>query len=393
MPPTSSQSRFAALDGIRGLAMVSVFVFHFGLPSAALLNLGGGEGAKIIPNLNLGVEVFFVLSGFLIYRPYAVAHATGAPRPPLLDYSLRRALRIYPAYWFALAVLLLNEEIYLNGFANGVKHGTLTFAYFRDFGRIGDRVPGIDVAWTLVVEVSFYAFVPVYAWVLRRVRARNATLFVVPIVLAGIGFGVRWYINYNGFATWPWVAVLPQGMAALAPGMLLAVATAVPDVANRAVALGRRTWLWWAAAALAFFVLTRYAAGSPVYSIVATVPSKWIWHVMLAPVVGALLVAPLVLAPRERGAIRVGLALGPVAWLGTVSYGAYLWHRALILNHLDAAAVSTTNLFTALAMLIGTFGLTLVVAAFSWYVIERPALGLAPRIARRGRGLHSGRAS
>ena len=373
--------------------MVSVFVFHFGLPSAALLKLGGGEGAKIIPNLNLGVEVFFVLSGFLIYRPYAVAHATGAPRPPLLGYSVRRVLRIYPAYWFALAVLLLNDEIYVNGFVNGVKHGTLTFTYFRDFGRIGERVPGIDVAWTLVVEVSFSLFVPAYAWLLRVARARTALLFAAPIVLAGIGFGVRWYINYHGFSTWPWVTVLPQGLAALAPGMLLAVATAVPDLSTRAAALGRRTWLWWAAAGLVFFVLTRYSAGSPVYSIVATVPSKWIWHVMLSPIVGALLVAPLALAPRDRGAIRGALAAAPVAWLGTVSYGAYLWHRALILNHLDGAALSTTNLFTALAMLVGTFALTLVVAAFSWYVIERPALGLASRIARRGRGLHSGRAS
>src|SRR4051794_6890563 len=92
--------RIASLDGVRGLAALAVLTFH-------VQQFGGGHIpgiSAILGSLNSGVVIFFVLSGFLLYRPFVRARRDGT-RPAVGRYFRHRAIRIVPAYWLALVVL------------------------------------------------------------------------------------------------------------------------------------------------------------------------------------------------------------------------------------------------------------------------------------------------
>src|SRR4051794_40093700 len=91
------RSRSAPLDGLRGLAALSVLVYH-----VALATVGAGAVAGAAGALHFGVPVFFVLSGLLLYLPFVRARMDGRPRPSLRRYAVRRLARIVPAYWAAL---------------------------------------------------------------------------------------------------------------------------------------------------------------------------------------------------------------------------------------------------------------------------------------------------
>ncbi len=380
----STERRFGELDGLRAIAMTLVFVYHFGLFSVPLLAIGeplaapSTWGARIIPNLQLGVEIFFVLSGFLIYRPFARARRDGS-RVRVGAYALRRALRIYPAYWVALVVLIARHDIYVNGAANFLKHATLTQSYFADRGMVGTREPGMVVAWTLVVEMSFYVFVPIWASVVARrvpVRAEVGAL----AALAVLGLFVRWWAVYHD--VWPWVTVLPSAMAALAPGMLCAIAVVHRDRwHDRWIRVASRRWLWFAAAAGVFLWLVRVAYGSPLFAIFVE-GEALAWHKLLAPVVGVLIVVPVALNPTATR--RRTLAHPALVAVGTVSYGGYLWHHSLMYHHIDRDVVNDMTAFNASLLMAGLFVFVLVVAAASWFIVERPSLRLADRLARRG---------
>src|SRR4051794_25264744 len=103
-PSAMPRQRLDALDGLRGLAALGVLVLHVWMfsygdlhrPPKGFLDLVFGE-------LRLGVQLFFVLSGFLIFRPFVAAALDGARRAPRLSrYAIRRAARILPGYWLAL---------------------------------------------------------------------------------------------------------------------------------------------------------------------------------------------------------------------------------------------------------------------------------------------------
>ena len=92
------------------MAALAVFFHHVGFWSSATFDssLGG-----YLARLDIGVPVFFMLSGFLMFRPVAASVIDGAPLRPALEHLWRRALRIYPAFWAALAaIVLLTSEAF-----------------------------------------------------------------------------------------------------------------------------------------------------------------------------------------------------------------------------------------------------------------------------------------
>lgn len=376
---SSPVTRFDELDGLRALAMTLVFVYHFGLFTGPFLEIGPGLaapttwGARVIPNLQVGVEIFFVLSGILIYGPFARARARGAPGPGLRRYARRRFLRIYPAYWLALVVLLLRDDIYVNGFANFLKHASLTQTYWPDFGKVGTREPGMVVAWTLVVEVSFYVFAPLWAHlVARRVTVRVECALLG--LLTALGLFVRVWSTHHRVG--PWVLVLPPALAALAPGMLTAIALAHRgDRPTDPRPWWAARWPWHLGALVVAFAMARLAYGYPVYPILGV--NALAWHKVLGPPLAALVVIPVALVPARRR--WRPLAHPAVVWVGTVSYGAYLWHHGLMYHHIDREAVLDLSAFNDALLMTGLYGFVLLVAAGSWYLVERPALRWADR--------------
>jgi hypothetical protein len=112
----SSGSRLAGIEGLRAIAAVSIVITHvwaFSMPDGAVLGSGRWV-ADALSALAVGVTLFFTLSGFLLYRPFAASIARGVPYVPIRSYFWNRFLRIAPAYWAILAIsALLLASVYV----------------------------------------------------------------------------------------------------------------------------------------------------------------------------------------------------------------------------------------------------------------------------------------
>ncbi len=357
----AGSDRYRALDGLRAFAMVSVFLFHGALTSPRLAEFA----PKLLAHLDTGVQVFFVLSGFLIYRPFVSAHLAGESIPSLRQYSVRRAARIFPAYWVALGVLVMFGSISV--FGSPWRHITLTQSYFRDTGGAG-----LAVAWTLTVEVTFYVFAPLWSYVVRQFRQRPFVTELFGIaVLFGVGLAAR---LWSGWGTPPpAVMVLPTSLCTLSAGMLLAVLASESrrdeGLARHLARLGNPARWWWLAAAALFAV----ECALP-YGFFRATSSEIMRDQLLRVPIAFLLVVPGVFG--DGGTIRRVLQSAPMVFLGVVSYGIYLWHTSVINEFHTYSAIHQDLQFVV------AFFVTLAVATASWYLLERPVLRLAHRRTR-----------
>jgi peptidoglycan/LPS O-acetylase OafA/YrhL len=157
-PAARTEHAFPGLDGARALAAGAVLVHHVAFWTGEYTpDLAG----RALARLDVGVPVFFVLSGFLLSRPLFLAGARDLPRPRTAAYLWRRALRILPAYWLTVAAALL--LLPRNGDAGPgtwLSHLALGQVYGTD--HIAD---GLSHTWSLCVEVAFYLVLPVAATV------------------------------------------------------------------------------------------------------------------------------------------------------------------------------------------------------------------------------------
>ncbi len=388
--------KFPCIDGLRAIAAALVVVYHGSL----LLGLGGFaiRHWDVVGLLGpLGVCIFFVISGFLLYRPFLASLIDGAPFPSVRAFLWRRGFRIFPAYWVALtffAVVLGQIDI------PNVGDGLTFYGLVQNY-RTGYTDRGVDVAWTLVIEVSFYLVLPIFAWLLwrvvRHVRSRRAIFWTNVAGVAAwyfAGMGVRiWdiYFRVNPLGTTgAWFEVpqttrwLPGSLHWFAGGMALAFAaewSARGGKLHRVLAtLGRYPVIAWGIAAafltweIAIDLPANVYTGSHFQGFVVT---------FATPLFATFLVLPAVLGDRQS-VIRDVLRSPPAAWLGLVSYGIYLWHRPIMR---EVAARTSGNGSRTGLLWFGyryaiVIALTLAVAAVSFYLIEQPLI----RWSRRFRG-------
>jgi len=177
---------FPYFDSLRAVAALMVLVVHVGWTSGITTSEIWG---RVIDRFDAGVAVFFVISGFLLYRPFVVARLVGKPPPNTARYAKRRALRIVPAYWFALTALAVFPGL----------PGVFTGDWWRFYGfmqiyNTDTQFQGLSPAWSLCVEASFYVLLPLYAYVMwrtqrgRPLRAQVRTELIVLALLAVSSF-------------------------------------------------------------------------------------------------------------------------------------------------------------------------------------------------------------
>ena len=255
--PTRVAARFPCFDGLRALAALTVIGVHTSFVSGFT---GRSQLGRYTSRLEIGVAVFFVISGFLLYRPFAAAHFLGEAATPMRKFWARRLRRIIPAYWAAFIVITYVLH------ADTIRPGWGSLAIYLGFAQIyspNHVLTGITQAWSLCTEMSFYLLLPLWAGLVGR-RRRSAG-DQLRVELAGLAILV---ITSFGFRTWvlQWhtsvATTMPDWLPAYADlfalGMLLAVVSTYLGATDQ-----RPGWLWhpalpwasWALAGLAFWAV------------------------------------------------------------------------------------------------------------------------------------------
>ena len=179
--PTATSSRLWEVEGLRAVAAWSIVVFHVWIfSSPAVLNWNLGPFTTFVSPLQSGVTLFFVLSGFLLYRPIAVALLDATPGPSVWRYLRNRALRILPAYWVILLLVIIvfrSASLGASGTGSLTDLRTLLLDLFLVQTYVPDGIwSGILPAWSLTIEVAFYLMLPLLglaAVALARGRAHG----------------------------------------------------------------------------------------------------------------------------------------------------------------------------------------------------------------------------
>jgi peptidoglycan/LPS O-acetylase OafA/YrhL len=376
-----SNEGFPCFDGIRALAAVMVVVYH-SVFFATRFNTPGG---MFLWNLNSGVWIFFVTSGFLLYLPFAEAHLAHAPGVRVGAYALRRFMRIFPAYWAVLAFFWwVDSKMVIQGVDGFFLNVGLAKTYVHEANPF---LIGLPPAWSLVIEVTFYAFLPFYAALIAAIARRANPLrteLAGVIVFGAVGLGTTIAIA-NGLDA-PWVGVLPMHALPFALGMMLAVLVARPhvDPANPPYAwLRHGAGYWWALGTASFVAIPLLYRVRPFET---PTPYQATLLYVFQSLVGFFIVVPAVFGNQSQGVIRKALRARPIVYLGLVSYGIYLWHwwiLQVVLGDWLGWPLDKGNWLVVFAL---GFPLVVFAATISWFCLERPIQRWTRLVTRARRG-------
>jgi len=388
----ADRSKFPCFDGFRAIAAMCVLVFHTGFATGYTLRNHALGLPFFLSRLDLGVAIFFLVSAFLLYRPFALAHFEQRPAPGVRSFFRRRLLRILPAYWAALTVLALVNA------APDVRTGR-GFAIFYGLVQIyipGRSLGGIGQTWSLATELSFYAFLPVYAWMLGRKprtpehQLRAELVGALALYTTSVVFRLSTHALFPDRAEMKFWLLSTTDLFAL--GITIAVMSAwFAHRGDQPRVTRQRAFpvVSWALAALAFWAVSipldlgRYPFG-PI-SIGQDVARQALYGI-----VAFFLLLPGVFGPQDRGGVRRFLRTRSVQLAGLVSYGIFLWHpwiTSQIFKWMDHARVGTDGklrtsggeVIPFSVVLISTVLLVIAVAALSYVLVERPFLRLKRR--------------
>lgn len=331
--------RVGAYDGLRAVACLAVIAYHLELPGAA--------------NGWLGLDVFFVLSGYLIVG-LLLAERERTGTVGWARFYRRRAARLYPPVLLLVLAGLpwagaLGDPVHGYGLTAGL---ALTYTTDLWLCLTGGTGGAFGHTWTLAVEEQFYLLVPL---LLAGVRSRRGVL---------AGCAVLGPLSLAAMAWWPgrvhdapigyflpqarvWELLLGAALAAWAP---VGGAPAAGRHRQAAGWLGAGCWLL----TLAVAAIWRYPADG---------------SVLVRECLGVCLGTAALLVAGPAGPLGRLLGSAPLVWVGRRSYGAYLYHPVLLLG-IDALPLPGGTAVRAALLLAGTLGL----AALSYRLVERPLL-------------------
>jgi peptidoglycan/LPS O-acetylase OafA/YrhL len=361
-----------ALDGLRGIAVLSVIAYHFGT------GLSGGF---------LGVDTFFVLSGFLI-TSLLIVEWERKGRIDLVAFWIRRARRLLPALLLVLAVIVVWATVaFPDDRLGGVRSdSTWTLFYGVNWHFIFSSQSYFDLvseasplrhAWSLAIEEQFYLVWPlIFVAALKLAKGRLRVLVTLSTVGAVASIVVMGLLFSDGDPSRAY-----YGTDSRAHGLLMGALLAMAITTRRSTAstTGRR-WRHatervsvpgWAYATLG-------AAGVAVMGVMfATVGDQdaWLypWGFVLFEV--AVVAVIFSVARAGRSWVSAGLAWRPLCWVGAISYGLYLWHwPVLVFLSEGRTRLDGWQLFTLRAVV------TTGCALLSYFLLEQPI--------RHGRWFH-----
>ncbi|MDR3751455.1 MAG: acyltransferase family protein [Terracidiphilus sp.] len=361
-PKTGMKYR-ADIDGLRAVAVLSVFAFHI--------------GGSYIPGGFVGVDVFFVISGYLISTIMFADIA--ASRFSVLKFYERRIRRIFPALFGMLIVFSVVAWFYLLptefvDYAKSLLAATTSASnfYFWQHSGYFDSPTSSPLlhTWSLAVEEQFYILFPVFLIIVRRFFPQRLRIAVVVLFFASLIASVV-TVHYNPDTafympyTRAWELLLGT---VISLGMLPRMDSAILRNLATFAGIGMIAYA-------AFF----YTPDTPFPGLAA-----------LLPCVGS----ALIIRAGEFGSSIVNRVLSwrPVVFIGLISYSLYLWHWPVIIMHTMGLSVNLSSVLPyRYAALLGAFRfdmwmeivVSFVLAALSWRFVERPFRSRPLRIQRR----------
>lgn|SRR5215472_39045 len=375
LPDNGAMTSMPALDGLRALAVGLVLLFHAWNQQPDFLAAGQWEERYPMYYARTGVHLFFVLSGFLLFLPYArwLLHEGG--RPSAARFYKRRALRVGPAYLVCLTVLTLAGPRTLAAAADWLLHTTFLF------NLLPQSMFTINgVFWTMAVEVQFYLLLPALAWLTYALSSRTGPLKATVTLVACLT-AISFASSLAGRSLDPgndrvlltgllgprsvtyFLSVFGAGIGcSVAYAHLSRSRSAKPSEASR---------LMWAGSGIFLLGVGLGTALVFTSAISASFGRNSLFGLVYASVLfGILFGAPLLRRPFE---------LRPVRFLGLISYSFYLWHLvvlAALMPSLHHLANSTDRL--ALGVVASLLG-AVPIAYLSYLLSERPFIGARRR--------------
>lgn len=330
----SSIRYMPALDGLRAVSVFMVFAIH-AFPGGTF---PGG----------LGVDVFFVISGFLITTILLREHnKTG--RISLRKFYLKRALRLYPAFLVMVAVFLAAFSLLQITFARDLRDSAISLTYLSNIWMTvtGTSLNHLSHTWSLAMEEQFYLVWPLMLILILRLGMPRSAIVILLGVLTAASF-VGWVLTADDF---------PYNPLTKAGGLLVGCIAAV--------LVERRPWesKTLAYCSVAAFVL-----------VFAAETAGWIGREISMPVASVAVAGMILHLAYGQGWLVTALSGRIVTYLGSISYAIYLWHYPIIY----ALRKSTELPDVAIAAI--ALVATLALSAASQKLIERPAMRLKARL-------------
>jgi peptidoglycan/LPS O-acetylase OafA/YrhL len=357
----SKAERVASLTGIRAVAALLVMATHAAYTTGKYTH---GYVGLVYSRMEIGVPIFFVLSGFLLFGPWVRALAEDRPPPSVARYAWHRVRRIMPAYMITVVVAYIDYH-YRTAEPNPghtwtglFRNLTLTQAYTDNY-LYSYLHQGLTQMWSLAVEVAFYVVLPLLVYLLLAVLCRRR--WQPRLLLAGLAA--------LGLVTPLWLAVVhrtdwfPDGARLWLPtyllwflgGMMLAVLAS----------MGRR---WHGLTCVPLAVVCYFIVSTPIGGEPTTSPAE-LWEALAKSgfyaVIAVLLVAPLALG--NRGAYARVLASRPMVWLGEISYEIFLIHLIVM----EVAMVEVLHWHVYTGNMAGLFAVTFVMTVPLAWLLHR----------------------
>jgi peptidoglycan/LPS O-acetylase OafA/YrhL len=357
------RGRMPALDGLRGIAVLLVLAHGFDVIQTSH---GPGHAVDLALDLGwIGVQLFFVLSGFLIT---GILLETRSAPGYYKNFLIRRVLRIFPLYYGVLFVAFVIAPHVVTVPPGHGEHQLWLWTYLTNFAEpFGRGEPVFPHFWSLAVEEQFYIVWPLVVYVAGR---RGTVVIGAVLVVTAIAARIYVRAHYNQLAAYTFT---PCRMDALAIGAI-AAAVIRGDRVRNVIAQRHATSL---AIAGSLVVI----GGAAVGHLLREGPNmQTTGYTIIA--VGFALVVVAAMPPRLLPARLLGFA--PLRRIGLYSYGMYVFHAPLhvyvgvpILEHLNPTYGTASGAIYELVMALVTFGL----AMLSYHLFEVRFLRLKPTLA------------
>jgi peptidoglycan/LPS O-acetylase OafA/YrhL len=364
--------RLSQLDGIRGLAVAAVLITHLGDLSVVGIAKTAATSAmhRLLKPGWMGVDIFFVLSGFLITSIILKERS----RPNFWSsFYMRRAFRILPAFLTVYVVTLLATHFFSAQTPITASYLLMSIFFLANWTVLtGNQLELLFHIWSLAVEEQFY-----FLWPQAAKRLKNATLFQVALFLAVASECCRIVLTMAHVTPYVLYEITPTRLDGICVGSALAAGVTLPRVERFLSRWWKRIALTAAVLLIGLFAAFRgdlnpFRMSSQIYAIPAVV------------VLTAMLIFGAVESTLPAVLDRF-FSNGVMTYLGRRSYGLYLIHdpiRVAVSNSRESGSLSSLprTFGVNLLLAVGVAAVSLILTELSWRLIESPAQDLRRRL-------------